>query len=133
MRRILFALPGALVLAFGIAIGPAAIAQAQVCPAYPVSGYQFSSATCPKPADLNVNKPTVQGLLNDDYMNQNSVNDLYNQVNKLENEQLTGNFIGYAVGVVGIVAAIIMFVLWWPLRSERRIQVDTTKSASSGE
>jgi hypothetical protein len=125
MRRILFALLGALVLALDIAVVPATIAQAQVCPSYPAPSYQFSDGTCPrslyKQDPYDVSKPTVQGLLNDDYMNQNSINDLSNQVNKLESEQSGGNFIGYVVGIIGILAAIVMFVLWWPLRSRRGI------------
>jgi hypothetical protein len=140
MRRIMLALLGTLMLALGIAVGPTAVAQAQVqtqvCPSYPAPSFSFSDGTCPrsayKPNPYDV-KPTVKGLLNDDYMNQNSINDLQNQVNNLEQGDSPAIVFAYVLVVIELILTFVMFLMWWRLRSEIRIEVGETKPALGGE
>jgi|GEM_PF-4844493 len=139
MRRIMVTLLGTLMLVFGITVGTAVAAQAQmqtqVCPAYPAADYSFND-NCPqslyKP-DLYNAKPNVEGLLNDDYMNQNSIIDLQNQVDKLEQGESAAITFAFVFVLIALAFAFIMVAMWFHLRSEMRAIVGSIKSTSSGE
>jgi len=92
-----------MMLIIGITILPAAAANAQICPAYPVR----SIAGCPaQPAD----NPTVQGLLQDDTYTQNNDRDTQDQITHLQGE-ITTQWILLGVVTIVLVSVSVAFIV----------------------